>query len=66
MPQPLDVVDSPGTGNSLIRDYVGKMLMLKRIKAGSNVTLTVDKDSITIASSGGGGGGGNTYFPSGW
>lgn len=63
----MNFTDAPGTGLSIIRKWIpNKELMFKKIKAGSNITLTESEDAITLASSGGGGGSGNTYFPSGW
>lgn len=46
-----------GTGVGVFKKKLGDELQFKRIRAGSNTTVTDDGDSIVIASSGSGGGG---------
>lgn len=46
-----------GTGVGVFKQKLGDELQFKRIRAGSNTTVTDDGDSIVIASSGSGGGG---------
>lgn len=46
-----------GSGHSVLSGTNGNSLQFKSLVAGSNITITNDSNSITIASSGGGGGG---------
>lgn len=48
-----------GTGAPVYKDVVGPSLRFKSIKAGTNVTVGDDGNTITISATGGGGGGGS-------
>ena len=52
-----NTTSNEGTGVGLAMPKSGVNLPFKSLKAGENVTITYDTDSVTIASTGGGGGG---------
>jgi len=51
-----DAVDSGTTGTSIIEEVTNGVVALKRLEAGSNITLTDNGDRVTIESTASGGG----------
>ena len=52
----VDIANAGGTGTTLLKTISADNYEVKRLKAGSNVTLTDDGNGVTINASGGGGG----------
>ena len=57
-----NVGSGAGTEYGVFKQKSGVDLEFKKLKQGSNITLTENTDDITIASTGGGGGGGTSYW----